>query len=509
LAPSATTLFIEEEALMRKGKAVCGAVLAASLFAGAVYAKDLGDILLKKGLITEDDLKQAREEEKQKAAAQESLRDAIAAKIPKWLESISLFGDMRNRVEGFYGDNYHAQTRYRIRARVGLNANVSDEISGTVRLATGDANDPISTNQTLTNTFTRKPFNLDWAFMTLKPGKTFGLEPGWGQILLGKFPVVLARESELIWDDDLSPEGANETLNLLESREGFFRSFRIYGSQWEINEASTNNDSYMLGGQAVLDTAIDTAATWSAFFADYNFAGMNRVARTFLSPFTGSPSPNNCTAAQLASNPAASCYAANGSQNTSLANSNSVVLSGKDSVGNQKINGYVNGYNLINFGSELNFSNPVGLGIPAGVFGEVVYNTQADSHNSGTVIGLGIGKAGKDWYHNSLKNVGDWGMSYCWEWVEKDAVVSLFSYSDFYYQQVNDVHSVTQKGSTNITGSIVRFDYVLFPNFQLTAKYQFINALDPAIAVNNSGKPLGLIGSSTLTRMQLDAVLKF
>ncbi|HVO24610.1 MAG TPA: hypothetical protein VMW56_13380, partial [Candidatus Margulisiibacteriota bacterium] len=103
---------------MRKGKAVCGAVLAASLLAGAAHAKDLGDILLKKGLISEDELKQAREEEKQKAAAQESLRDAIAAKIPKWLDMISLFGDIRNRVEGFYGDNYHAETRYRIRARV-------------------------------------------------------------------------------------------------------------------------------------------------------------------------------------------------------------------------------------------------------------------------------------------------------------------------------------------------------------------------------------------------------
>src|SRR5512144_781210 len=109
---------------MRRGHAWYTAVLAASMLAGAAQAKDLGDILLKKGLITEDELKQAREEEKQKAAAQESLRDAIAAKIPKWLDMISLFGDLRNRVEGFYGDNYHAQTRYRIRARVGLNANV-------------------------------------------------------------------------------------------------------------------------------------------------------------------------------------------------------------------------------------------------------------------------------------------------------------------------------------------------------------------------------------------------
>jgi len=482
---------------------------ALTLLSGAARAADLGDVLVKKGLITPEELKQAQEEDKQKTAATESKVDAVLAKIPKWLDSISLFGDLRNRVEGFYGDNYHAETRYRVRARLGLNANVSDEVAATVRLASGDPNDPISTNQTLSNTFTRKPFNLDWAYMTIKPGKTFGLEPGWGQIVLGKFGLQVARESELIWDDDLSPEGASETLNLLENRDGFFRSFRLNALQWEVNEAATNNDSYILGGQAVLDTAIGSTATWSASFADYNFEGMNRVARTYLSPFAGKASPNNCTAAQLTKDPKSSCYAPNSSQNTSLANSNSVVLSGKDSVGNQEITGYVNGYNLINFGSELDFSNPVGLGIPAGVFGDVVYNTQADSHNSGVVIGLGAGKAGKDWYHDSLKNPGDWGASYYWEWVEKDAVVSLFSYSDFQYQQVNQFHNVAQKGSTNVTGSVIRFDYMLFPNFQLTAKSHFINALDPGIATGTNGKALGLIGNSSLARVQFDVLLKF
>ena len=477
---------------MKKGRVWFRAILAASmLIGGAAHAKDLGDILLKKGLITEEDLKQAREEDKQKTAATESKVEAVLAKIPKWLDSISLFGDMRNRVEGFYGDNYHAETRYRIRARVGLNANVSDEISATVRLATGDPNDPISTNQTLSNTFNRKPFNLDWAYMTIKPGKTFGLEPGWGQIVLGKFGLQMARESELVWDDDLSPEGAMETLNLVDSRDGFFRNFRLNAMQWEINEASTNNDSYMLGGQAALDTAVGSAATWSASFADYSFQGMNRVARTYLSP-------------------------ASSSVNTSLANSNDVIANLTASPSTISAFGICKagqcntiGFNIINFGSELNFSNPFGLGIPAGVFGDLAYNTAAESRNSGGVIGLGVGKAGKDWYHDSLRNPGDWGVSYCWEYVEKDAVVSLFSYSDFVYQQVNQLHNVTQKGSTNVEGSIIRLDYVLFPNFQLTAKAHFINALDPGIATSTAGKPLGLIGSSTLTRMQLDAVLKF
>jgi len=164
---------------------------------------------------------------------------------------------------------------------------------------------------------------------------------------------------------------------------------------------------------------------------------------------------------------------------------------------------------LINVGTEVDFPDPAGLGIPAGLWGDFVNNTQAQGRDTGWSVGVGIGKAQRDWYHDTLKNPGDWGVAYTWEHVEKDAAVSLFNNSDFQYQQSMKA-VVVQKGSTNVVGSILRFDYELFPNFQLTLKSQFINALDPGIATTNngnSGKPL--IGNSTLTRLQFDTVLKF
>ena len=54
------------------------AALAGLCLVGPAAAKDLGDILVEKGLITPDELRQAREEEKQKVAAEESRRDAIS-----------------------------------------------------------------------------------------------------------------------------------------------------------------------------------------------------------------------------------------------------------------------------------------------------------------------------------------------------------------------------------------------------------------------------------------------
>lgn len=471
---------------MGRQKAWRGVIIGLVLVAGAASAKDLGDILVEKGLITREELRQAKEEEKQKAAAEESRRDMLAGKLPKWLNAITPFGDVRAREEGFYEDGSTARNRFRVRARIGLTANVSDQAAATVRLATGDPNDPISTNQSFQNLFTRKSINLDQAYLTLKPGKTFHVEPGWFTVNAGKFGVNAYRTSELVWDDDLSPEGFTETVNLVEHREGVLRGLKVNAFQWVLTDVSDGSDPWMGGGQVVTDVALGTFANWTFSFADYHYDNLNQVARTFLSAWKD-PSKKGDP------------FVANTSQNAALANSNSVVFSAADANRNKRILSYKYGFNIINVATELNAPDPFGLGVPAGIFGDLAYNTQADSMNVGFYAGVGIGKAGKDWYHNGLKNPGDWGASYIFARVEKDAVLSLFSYSDIDYVQPK----ATQKGSTNVMAHIIRLDYVLLPNLQLTAKAHFINALDRRIS-NAS-----LTGSPTLVRTQLDAVVKF
>ncbi len=434
-----------------------------------VLAKDLGDILVQKGLITPEELRQAREEEKQKSAAEESRRDAILAKLPKWLDMITPFGDVRNRVEGFYADDLAARTRFRLRARLGVNVNPSDEVGATIRIASGNPDDPISTNQSFERTFTRKSINLDQAYLTVKPGKTVGLEPGWGSIIGGKMGVNNYRLSELVFDDDLSPEGATETLNLIETREDVLRSLKVNAFQWVVDEVANAGDPWMIGGQVVADVAIPhNGPKITVAFADYSYQDMDRVARKFLEKSSSS-------------------------FNGQLASSNALT---KDVDG--KITGFASNFNIVNGGGEVNFANLVGT-YGAGLFGEVAYNTQADSDGVGFATGVGFGSSGKDWYHNSLKAPGDWAISYTYERVGKDAVLALFSYSDIDYV----TSSGTQKGSTNVQASILRLDYVVFPNFQLTAKAHFINALD------KSDSNATLSGNATLVRTQLDAVLKF
>ena len=459
-----------------KGWNVMGGLVAFTLLAGAAKAKDLGDILLQKGLITPEELGQAKEEEKQKTAAEESRRDAIMAKLPKWLEHITPFGDLRTRYESFYQQDNIARNRFRLRGRIGLNANASDEIGATFRLATGDSNNPVTRNQTFEKAFTQKPVSLDQAYLTLKPGKTLNLEPGWITMTAGKFGANAYRVSELLWDDDLTPEGATETVNLVEQKEGFLRGLKLNAFQWVVDELAAHEDPWMAGGQVVVDTALGSMGTWTLAVANFHYENLDQVASKFIEPTSKN-------------------------YNNQLANTNRFV---KDSNG--KLTGFLSGFNLFSAASELNSPDPIGLGVPGGLFSEFAYNTQADTMNVGIYTGVGLGYAGKDWYHNSLKNKGDWAASYTYAYVERDAVPAMFTYDDDYYYTRSQ--SPAPIGGTNIGAHIVRLDYMPLANFQLTLKTHLINALDDHLNPSTTAfSPYK--GNPTLVRTQMDAMLKF
>jgi len=454
--------------------------------------EDLGDILLRKGVISQDELQRARTEQQRRQAAAESRQEAFLATLPKWLDAVTPFGDLRVRGEGFYQHDLHARTRVRLRGRLGLTVNGSDEISGTVRLATGDPNDPISTNQTVQNTFTRKPVNLDWMYLRLRPSTTLGLRPGLIDISIGKFGVNVYRVSELIWDDDVSPEGMTATFTVYERREGMLRTLRLRGLGWVLDEVANGSDANVWGGQAVAEMALSGVGTWSVAASDFNYQHLDAVARKFLNQFTDAPANTK----------------PNANFNSSLANSNGVVF---DQRTRRFI--YKNNFNLVHGGTEVDFRDPLGVGVPGGMFADAVWNSAADGHNVGTYAGIGFGRAGGDYYHDVLKNRGDWGVVYTYAWIERDSVLSIFSYSD-----INEFSSTasqpggsrpTQKGATNLMAHIVRVDYEVLSNVQLTGRVHLINALDRQASVIAPAYTSKLQGNPTLARVQLDLVLKF
>ena len=100
------------------------------------------------GQATQRQAEQAREQANTAVAAQRGLE------LPEWLKRTTVFGDVRARHEGFYHQPHAkgtpavtARNRERIRARLGVKVAFSDEVSATIRGASGDPDDPIVTNE--------------------------------------------------------------------------------------------------------------------------------------------------------------------------------------------------------------------------------------------------------------------------------------------------------------------------------------------------------------------------
>ena len=129
-------------------------------------------------------------------------------KMFSWLNKFKPKADLRLRHESLFRDDNNGtgrkfdRTRERIRFRIGGEYFFTKNLKAGFRLVTGN-DDPVSTNQTLGNTFSTKGFRFDrgyadWKYKMLK-------------LRGGKFGVPFM-QSELLWDGDLSLEGARKNF---------------------------------------------------------------------------------------------------------------------------------------------------------------------------------------------------------------------------------------------------------------------------------------------------------
>jgi uncharacterized coiled-coil protein SlyX len=382
----------------------------------------------------------------QKAEEKATALETAAKAIPKWVERISLFGDVRIRHEGFYnqpteqGTPVGARNRERLRARIGATFRYSDELSATIRLASGNPDDPISTNQTFTDEFTRKPISLDWAYVTFAPGKTFGIRPGLISLTGGKFAVPQFRVGELVFDDDLSVEGFSEVFQVLPQKVGPLDQIRIFVEQWSFNEASNEQDGWVFGGQVNPVGQVGPVQV-EAGVAQWWYLNPDFIAQAL-------------------------------NTNDALFNTNLVITE------DDMIVAYRSGFNLTNVTLQATLPNVV-YQMPLRFFFDYVHNWQAaTTQSNGVQLGAKLGQT---------KVRGDWAVAALWEHLEQEATVSSFTWSDFGF------------GGTNVQGPVFQADYQLLDPLTLTAKTFFVNYLT---APTNTTNP-------TLIRLQLDAQVRF
>lgn len=157
---------------------------------------------------------------------------------------LALSGDVRVRYETNFGDNdaldrNRGVLRARLRATYALNKWLM--VGG--QLATGDPNDPNSTDITLANFDNKLQVSLDQVYIRAKLGHL--------QLDAGKIAQPFNR-TELVWDGDVSPQGVSAAFV---SPVGGGVTFKTTGIYFIVDEASAGPDSDMIGVQLGLDFA--------------------------------------------------------------------------------------------------------------------------------------------------------------------------------------------------------------------------------------------------------------
>jgi hypothetical protein len=310
---------------------------------------------------------------------EEKKEDVIPESL-KWASKLTWSGDLRYRYE-YIDDDRGAITerhRNRIRARLGLTAKVTDEWDLGFRIATGQgevSGDPVSTNLTLDEAFSKKPIWLDLAF--------FGYHPQWFKgfnVIGGKIenPFYRPGKNQLIWDSDLTPEGIAFTYNMPLGEQ---TTLNWAGGGFWVNEESSGGDTSLWGIQGCLKHQFDKPTYLlggASLFSYGNIQGEESLAAEWIDApgvfFGNTAAPGNV---------------------------------------------YAYDYDLfelfVEFGTEI-------AKLPVAVFGDYVRNTVAPDENTGWLVGVQV---------NRVKDPGSWQFEWDHRSLERDAVVGQFTDSDF------------------------------------------------------------------------------
>ena len=337
--------------------------------------------LVEKRIITQDEATQLMDEMRKEGAREnEAIKTVVAeaakeeAKknkqiLPKWVENITLSGDLRVRyqTEDVDNDGKESRNRWRIRLRPGLDAKVNDQWKIGFGLATG-SDDPISTNQTLENEFQTPDIRLDYAYAQYSPTKDI-------KISAGKLKNPLYTTKDLMWDSDTRPDGLAATLNFKASDKiGFF----ITPAYFMLEEFSTADDPAMIVFQPGMTWKINDKVNFKIAGAYYDF--------------------KNVKGSNMSAH----------SQGTNSTDAGGLWLYDHDSTA---------------FDAALGFKIP-SFGKYASIFGEYV-KSDADTDDTGWLAGITFGD-------EKVNELGKWQFIYNYRNIEKDAWVDWLPDSDFY-----------------------------------------------------------------------------
>lgn len=424
-----------------------------------------------------------REQLKQEVLAQaRTERWAEPNAIPAWVDNVKWEGDLRlsyrldkldqnntapltyiiaavggtTRAAGFLGataaspapsaNTAENRERYRLRARLGVLAKMSDEWSAGIRLSTGNTTDRVSTNQTLGQDWNKYSLLVDRAYIKYDPVE-------WFSVTGGRIPNPWFA-TDLIWDDDLSFEGVAATLKGSFANNSFkpFLTAGAFPLKEENPPASRGRMVKGIQGGAQWDFTSNTKLKLGA--AWYAFSNLEGRVENDAAFFAG-----NAAYGQYE-------YSANLRQK-----GNTLFRTNAASDAAASIWGLASRFRPMNLTASLDLAHfdPVHVVLT----GDYVKNTAFDRSEifGRTGINLTDGKNYGYLYKMtvgmpSLKQRNDWQLSYAYRYLGSDAVVDAFTDSDF------------GLGGTNLKGYTLGLQYGLDRNAVLGLRWISAQAID-------------------------------
>jgi Putative porin len=369
--------------------------------------------------------------------------------------------------------------RLRLRARAGAEIELEDGFSAGFRLATGEGNSPVSTNQSFGasgGNFSKYAIWLDRAYLQHKFENPFGWDNLTGKWQLGRFDNPFF-SSEVLWDDDIGLDGLalSGSYPINDKIKGFGTTgiFPIFNT--DLNFSSNqpdkfkSTDKWLYAGQVGIDWKIKDKLTSKFAMAYYDFSGVEGKLSKPFTPLTPSDSGNTDATrpsfAQkgntyirlrriigTASNNSGTAlqyqYYGLGTPFKNLAWTGRLDYDGYEPVRISWVNEFIKNIafdqgRLNKLGLNNRGNDPDGLGPKRDSF---------DGGNNAFFTNLIVGK-------QAMAQRGDWMANLGYRYVESDAVIDGFTDSDF------------GNGGTNLKGFTIGASYSLSKSVRVGARW--------------------------------------
>jgi hypothetical protein len=418
----------------------------------------------------------------------------------------SFSGDFRLRDEPFFGGPANEsldQNRERFRFRLNLDAKLNDDFSGGFSLASGDINDPTSTNQTITGFYARKAIAIDKAFLDYTPHQLHALT-----LTGGKFGYPWYN-TELTWDKDLNPEGAAETLAFDLHSTPVLKKIAFVGFQLPFTQVagvSTDNQSLVTsavyGGQVQTTWQLARWLKFGAYSGFYNFHHADPIALALAKASAKNPQTPLTGLLPLGTGNTVQNSIVTTTATNIVTVDGTTYPTGVTSVTNAQ---FASKFGLFDSLARFDATTPFEKW-PVALIGDYVQNTEACANianikaapadtltvNYTQSTNFACNSRQRRGYWGEVqvgraKERGDWQFDYTRIFIEREAVLSNFDYSDI-------------RQSSNVTEHRAMVIYQVHRNVQLSFTGLF-------------GRPLNLGATAPpenfLKRLQFDVVYTF